>query len=103
MADQLTLYQRDGLSYDVVDVERDLFNVSLFRERTDAPYHLTRPISVFDNPFHRATRSVQVGSVAVEPEQTGLGIGDDGGERLVHFMGNGGRQFAQRRHARYVR
>ena len=27
-------------------------------------------------------------------------VGDDGGERLVYFMGDGGGQFAQRRHAR---
>src|SRR5258708_8709147 len=102
MAGQLTLYQRDGLPHDVIDVERDLLNVSLFRERTDAPYHLTRPISVVDNPFHRATRSVQVGSSAVEPAQRGLGIGDDVGEPLAHFMGDGGRQLAERPHAHYL-
>ncbi len=61
------------------------------------------PIAIVYDPFHRAARSVQVGSFAVEPAQTGLGIGDDGCERLVHFMGDGGRQFAQCRHARYVR
>ena len=30
------------------------------------------------------------------------GVGDDGGERLVHFIGAQSCQFAQRRHARDV-
>src|ERR1700693_5468706 len=95
MADQLTLHQRDGLPHDVIDVERHLLKAGLVRERPDAPDHLTRPIAVVDNPFHRAARGVQVGSLAVEPPQTGLAVGDDGGERLVHFMRDRGRQFAQ--------
>src|SRR5258708_7327724 len=45
---------------------------------------------------------VQVRSSAVETAQTGLGVGDDGGERLVHFMGDRGRNFPERRDARYV-
>src|SRR3981081_4366411 len=76
-------------------------NNTLVRERPDAPDHLTGPIAVVDDPFHRAARCVQVGT-AIEPAQTGLGVGDDAGERLVHFMGDGGCQFAQRRQARYA-
>src|ERR1700676_2960241 len=102
LADQLTLHQRDDLPDDVIDVERDLLNAGLVRERPDAPDHLTRPISVVYYPFHRAAHCIQVGSFAVEPPQTGLRVGDDGGERLVHFMGDGGCQLAQHRHARYV-
>jgi ABC-type uncharacterized transport system substrate-binding protein len=33
------------------------------------------------------------------PAQTGLGVGDDGGERLVHFMDDRGRQLPHRRDA----
>src|SRR5467141_3170409 len=47
-------------------------------------------------------RFVQVGGTAVEPTPAGRRGIDDGGERLVHFMGDGGCQFAQRRHARYA-
>src|ERR1700722_3310468 len=102
MAHYLTLYQRDNLSDNVIDIERYLLDVSLVRERPDAPDHLTSPIAVVYYPFHRAARCVQFGSFAVEPAQTGLRVGDDAGERLVHFMGDRGRQFAQRRHARYA-
>jgi hypothetical protein len=103
MADQLTLYQRDGLPHDVIDVERYLLEASLGRERPDPPDHLACPIAVGDNPFHRAARRVHVGSSAAEPAQTGLGVGDDGGERLVHFMGDRGHQLAHRRDAVGVR
>src|SRR6202162_5540260 len=102
MADQLTLHQRDGLPHDVIDVERHLLKAGLVRERPDAPDHLTRPIAVVDNPFQRSARCVRVGSSAAEPAQTGLGVGDDTGERLVHFMGDRCRQFAQGCYARYV-
>src|SRR5258708_22996089 len=102
MADQLTPHQRDGLPHDVIGVERHLLKAGLVRERPAAPYHLACPIAVVDNPFHRAARCVHVGSSAAEPAQTGLGVGDDGGERLVHFVGDRGRQFAQGYYARYV-
>src|SRR5882672_3267392 len=103
MAGYLALHQPDGLPDDVVDIEWHLLNVGFFREPPDAPDHLTRAIAVFDNPFHRATCSVQVGSSAVQPAQTGLRVGNDAGERLIHFMADGSCQFAQSRHARYVR
>jgi len=103
MADQLTLHQRDGLPHDVIDVERHLLKAGLVRERPDAPDHLACPIAVVDNPFHRAARCVQVGSFAAEPAQTGLGVGDDGGERLVDFMGDRGGQLTQGCHARDMR
>ena len=102
MAAQFTLYQRDDLPDDVVEVERRLLHISVLRERPDTPDYLACPVAVVDDPFHRAACCGQVGSFAVEPAQTGLGIDNDGGERLVHFMGDGGSQFTQRRHARYM-
>src|SRR5260221_10312523 len=102
MAEYLTLHQPDGLPDDVIGIEWHLLNVGFFRERTDTPDHFARPITVFDNPFHRATRSVQVGSSAVQPAQTGLRVGNDAGEGLIHFMADGSCQLAQSRHARYA-
>src|ERR1700722_18892762 len=77
MAGHLTLHQRYDLPDDVIDVERYLLNVGLFRERPDATDHLARPVAVVYYPFHRAARRVKVGSSAVEPAQTGLGVGHD--------------------------
>src|ERR1700693_4047789 len=73
------------------------------RNRPHAPNHLPRPIAVIDNPFHRAARCVQVGNPAVEPAQTGLGVGDDAGARLGHFVGERSRQLAQGCYAHNMR
>src|ERR1700761_3546990 len=96
------LHQRDNLSNDVIDVERRFLDVVFLRERPDAPHNLTRPVAVVYYPFRRAARCVQVGNFTAKPLQTGLGVRDDGSERLAHFMSDGSRQFAQHRHARYV-
>src|ERR1700677_3175543 len=103
MAGQFTLHQSYDLPDDVIDVEEHLLEVTLFCERPDAPDYLIRPIAVVYYPFHRAARCVQVGNLAIEPAQTGLGIGDDAGERLVHFMSDRGRQLSHRRDAISVR
>src|SRR6476620_6852185 len=96
------LYQRDDVPDDAIDVEQHLLNVGLVRKRPDVPDHLARPGTVVYNPFCRAACGGQVGSFAVQPAQTGLGVGDDSGERLIHFMGYGGCEFAQCGHATYV-
>src|SRR3984957_18026455 len=99
MASKLTLHQGHDLPDDVIDVERDLLNVSLFRERPDAPDYLIRPIAVVYYPFDRAARCVQVRSLAIEPAQSSLCVGFDRGERLIQFVGDRGRQLAHRRDA----
>src|SRR5260370_13514530 len=99
MAEQLTLHQGDNLLDDVIEVERRRLRVGLFRERTDATDHLSRPLGALDDVLSGATRFVQVGSFAVEPAQASLGVGDDGGERLVYFMGDRCGQLAQGRRA----
>src|ERR1700686_4477953 len=95
MAHYLTLYQRDNLSDNVIDIERYLLDVSLVRERPDAPDPLTCPIGFRADPFHSAARFVQVGSCPVKPAQAGRRGIDDGSERLIHFMGDRGSQLAQ--------
>src|SRR5258708_39181003 len=76
-------------------MKRHHLNIGFVRERPDPPAYLTRPIAVIDNTFRRASRSGEVRSSAIEPAQTSFGVGDDGGERLVHFMRDGGGQPAQ--------
>src|ERR1700722_1169423 len=102
VADQFTLHQRDDLPYDFIDVERHPFNLGLVRECPDAPDHLARPIAVVYYPLYRATHRVQIRSSAIEPAETGFGVGYDTGERLIHFVGDGGCQLAQCRHPRYA-
>ena len=47
--------------------------------------------------------SSEVGRVAVEPALAGGGVGDNGGQRLVHLMGDRGGELPQSRHARHMR
>jgi hypothetical protein len=54
VTDQLTPHQRDDLCNEVIDVERPLFGVGLFRKRTDALDHLARPFAIVDDRFHGA-------------------------------------------------
>ena len=87
----------------VIDIERHFSDVGLVRERADALEHLTRPIALVDDPPQGLARFAQVGSFAIEPAQASRGIGDDGGERLVHFVRDRGCQLAQGCDARGVR
>ena len=103
VAEQLMLHEADDLVDDFIDVERRFPIGGLVHERADALDHFARPIAVLDDRLQGAARFVQVGRVAVEPAQACGGVGDDGGERLVHFMGDRRGEFAQRRHARDMR
>src|SRR5258708_20537892 len=84
-------------------MRRAHMNIGFVGERPDPPDYLTRPIAVIDNTFRRASRSGEVRSSAIEPAQTSFGVGDDGGERLVHFMRDGGGQLAQGCYAHAIR
>ena len=65
--------------------------------------HVARVFRAPDHLFDCAKCLVNSGHLAVKPSEACIAKHDDGGERLVHFMGDGGRQFAQCRHARDVR
>ena len=103
VAGQLVMQQRNDLVDDFIDIERRPLIDGLVDQPADALDHLARPVAVLDDGLHRAARLVQVGRVAVEPALTGCGVGDDGGQRLVHLMGDRGGEFPQCRHARNMR
>ena len=103
VAGQFVMQQADHLVDDFIDVERRLLIGSLVDQRADALDHFARPVAVLDDGLHRAARFLQVGRVAVEPAQAGCGVGDDGGQRLVHLMGDRGGELPERRHARDMR
>jgi len=84
MADELTLHQRDDLPDDVIDVERPLLNVSLFRERPDATSHFTRPIAIVVGQISRdigiklTTQSWYLTTHLISPEVDQLLLFDAG-------------------------
>ena len=104
VAAQLTLHQRDDLPDDVIEVERQLLHVGLFRERPDTSDHLACPVAVVRLTHSTERRAAARSGVSRSSQRrAGLGVSDHRGERLVHFMSDGGRQFAQRRHPRDMR
>ena len=60
MDSQLTLYQRDDVPDNAIDVERQLLNVGLVRERPDTADYLACPDAVVDDLFHRSARCGQI-------------------------------------------
>src|SRR5271166_403924 len=94
------LHQGDNLGDDLIEVERRRLWGGLSRERTDTFDHLSRPLAIPGNSLSGATCFVQVGRLAVEPAKASLGVADNCGERLVHFMGDRCAQFAKGRRAR---
>ena len=95
VADQLVMQQGDHLVDDFIDVERHFLIGGLVDQRADALDHFARPVAVLDDGLHRAARLFQVRRVAVEPALAGRGVGDNGGQRLVHLMGDRGGELAQ--------
>ena len=63
------------------------------------PDYVAGARSLLSDAVHRRARFLQIGRVARKPHHAGIGVGDDGGERLVHFVGDGRRQRAHRAHA----
>src|SRR3981189_81496 len=97
-----TADQRDAVVDDLIYIEPHVFERALFGQCADALNHVARVSRAADHLFDRATCLVNSGPLAVKPSEACIAKRDDGGERLVYFMGDGGGQFAQRRHARYV-
>jgi len=103
MSEHLMLHQDDGLLNDVVDVERRLHRIGLFRQRAQALDHLARPFAIFDDASRGAARLDKIGSFAVKPSYTCRGVGDESREGLVHLVSDRGAELAQGCHARNMR
>src|SRR6266851_5699577 len=58
---------------------------------------------VFDDSRCSLPRLFYIMLIPCKPSATGVGIGDSGGNRLVHFVRQGGGQLAHRGHPIYVR
>ena len=95
---QLTLQQCRHLLDGYVDVQRQHPGIRLFHQATDSLNDISRTISVFDDPFYGPAHVIQIGIVMIKEAQARLPVRDDGGKRLIDLMGNGGADFAQRRH-----
>ena len=103
MAEQLMLHEADDLVDDVIDLERRLRSAVLSTSaRTrwiTSPARL--PSATIDCRVPRA--SFRLAGSRSSQRRHAAALGDDGGERLVHFMGDRRGELAQRSHARDMR
>ena len=98
MLAHLALDHGDNLVNDVVDVQPGFLRVGFLRERAHPPDHLARPVRIPDHALHGDSCLIQVRGLACKSSQAGITVGDDGGERLVDLVSDGGRQLAHGRH-----
>ena len=66
------------------------------------PDHVAGARSFLSDAVHGRARFFQIGRLAGKPHHARVGIGDNGGERLIYFVRDGRRQRAHRAHARYA-
>ena len=55
-------------------------------------------VAVFHDSHRSRARLFEIRGIASEPAQTGVGVGDGGGDRLVHLVRQGGRQLSHGGH-----
>ena len=72
-------------------------------QRTDPTDNLVRAIAVLHDATKRQPDLIEIWPLRAQPAQTGMGIGHRRGDRLVHFMGDRGRELPHRRDAVGVR
>ena len=99
---RVILHQNDDFLNGLVNVEAHSLGIGFLYECSNARDHLTGPIAVAENAAHGVPRFIEIWGRCGKPAQKGIGVCDDGGERLVDFMSNGGSHLAQSCHPRNV-
>ena len=61
--------------------------------------HLARAVPIIDDAADRFPSLLQIWWSGIEPAQRGISVCDGPCERLIDFVGDGGRQFSHRHHA----
>ena len=90
--------QDDHLPDQVVHIHRRPFRCALLEEQENPADDFGRACSVLDDSHRRGTRLFDVRVVAAEPEHAGIGVGEGGSDRLIHFMRQRDRQLAHGGH-----
>src|ERR1700686_3604306 len=80
-----------------------MFRNTFLEGHADPTDNFPSPGCVFSHSRRSLTRLSYIGMIARKPSQTGVGIGDRGGNRLVPLVREGGSQLPHRGHSIYVR
>ena len=84
-----------------IDIDGQLHRRCISRHRADAGNDLAGAVSVPDHAVDRVSCPVEVRLYARKPAAARIAAGDDGGQRLIDFMGYGSSQFAHRGQPRH--
>ncbi len=103
IAQQLASCHPDDLEDRFVDVQLISPWRGLLDEGAYAADDLAGSIAVLDDRIEGLPDLLEIRGLHGEPAQSGVGVGDHRGNRLVDFMGNRGRQLPHRRDAIGVR
>ena len=76
---------------------------ALLEEQADPADDFRRARSVFHDSHSSRARLFQIGMIARKPTQAGIGVGDGGGDRLIHFVRQGSGQLSHGGHPVHVR
>src|ERR1700683_3828044 len=95
MAEHLTPHQQNSLADDIVDVQRYHLRLGPFGERANPLNHFARPMGLPDHTLDRGSYIVSSWRLEREQSQANLAVRDDGGDRLVNFVGDRSRQLSQ--------
>ncbi len=88
---RLASQENGHLSNDFVQINQLPLRSTLFEKQTDSANDFRGTRCVFDDPRGSVAGPFQIGMIARKPAQTGIGVGDRGGNRLVHFVRQRGR------------
>ena len=88
----LAAQQDDHLSNNFVYIHQLPLRSTLLEEQADPADDFRRTRSVLHDSHGSRARLFEIWGVAREPAQAGVGVGDSGGNRLIHFVRQGGSQ-----------
>ena len=91
--------QGNDLKYRIVDLHGILPQRRLRDERANPGNDVARALTVRDDASECLTDLAHIRRQRIQPAHGGIGVGDDGCDRLVDLVGNRGRQLPHRRDA----
>src|SRR6266446_1803294 len=94
MSRYLAAHQGYHLSNDLVYINQLPLRSTLLEQQAGSADNFRGTGCVFDHSRRRFARLFHIGMIAVEPAQAGVGVRDSSGNRLIHFVRQGGRQLS---------
>ena len=99
MSRYLAVQQADDLLNDLVKIHQLPLGSALLKEQADPADDFRGARSALDDSHGSVARLFHIWSVASQPAQASIRVGDGGGNRLIHLVRQGGSQLPHGGHA----